>query len=238
MGNRECWPEAWHINETIYPRIFAGETVSFRETMYPLAPHGVVEDYYLTLSYSPVRDETGGVGGVFVTVFDVTSEVRTREERDRALAEARAERERLYEVFAQAPAAIAVLEGPEHTFTVANARYRALVGGRDVVGRTLREALPEVESQGFPALLDRRARDRRAVRGRPTRCVQLDRRGDGTLEDGVRRLRVPAAARRVGRGVRHHGARGGDDRAGAGAPAHRDARRRARGDARVRSPTP
>ncbi|HEX2078055.1 MAG TPA: PAS domain-containing protein [Longimicrobium sp.] len=133
QGNRECWPEAWHINETIYPRVFAGETVSFRETVYPLAPYGVVEDFYLTLSYSPVLDESGGVGGIFVTVFDVTSEVRTRQERDRALAEATAERERLYDVFMQAPAAIAVLEGPEHRFTVANPRYRELVGGRDVV---------------------------------------------------------------------------------------------------------
>src|SRR5579872_2355898 len=26
QGNRECWPEAWHINKDIYPRIFAGET--------------------------------------------------------------------------------------------------------------------------------------------------------------------------------------------------------------------
>ena len=28
QGNRECWPEAWHINEHIYPRIFNGETIS------------------------------------------------------------------------------------------------------------------------------------------------------------------------------------------------------------------
>ena len=182
MGNRECWPEAWHINARIYPRVFAGETVAFRETMYPLAPYGVVEEHYLTLSYSPVRDERGGVGGVFVTVFDVTAEVRTRAERDRALAEARAERERLSEVFAQAPAAIAVLEGAEHTFTVANARYRALVGGRDVVGRALREALPEVEAQGFPALLDR-VRETGEPFAAANACVRIDRRGTGVLEE-------------------------------------------------------
>jgi PAS domain-containing protein len=70
-------------------------------------------------------------------------------ERDRALAEATAERQRLYDVFMQAPAAIAVLEGPEHRFTVANARYRELVGGREVVGRAVIEALPEIRCQGF-----------------------------------------------------------------------------------------
>lgn len=154
QGNRECWPEAWHINESIFPRVFAGETISFREARYPLAPHGVLEDFYLTLSYSPVRDERGGVAGVFVTVFDVTGEVRTRLERDEALADLRAERARLYEVFEQAPAAIAVLEGEDYTFTVANPRYRELVGGRHVVGRTLDDALPEVRGQGFVDLLD------------------------------------------------------------------------------------
>jgi PAS domain S-box-containing protein len=180
--NRECWPEAWHINETIYPRVFAGETVSFRETVYPLAPFGVVEDFYLTLSYSPILDESGGVGGVFVTVFDVTAEVRTRQERDRALAEATAERQRLYDVFMQAPAAIAVLEGPGHVFTVANPRYRELVGGRDVVGKAVADALPEIRGQGFVDLLDGVRRDGEAFMATEA-VVRLDRRGTGELED-------------------------------------------------------
>ncbi len=182
QGNRECWPEAWHINEAIYPRVFAGETVSFRETPYPLAPFGVVEEHYLTLSYSPVRGERGDVAGIVVTVFDVTSEVRTRLERDNALADARAERTRLYEVFDQAPAAIAVLEGADYTFTVANPRYRELVGGRDVVGQPLDRALPEVRGQGFVELLDR-VRETGEPFVATDALVRLDRSGTGALED-------------------------------------------------------
>jgi signal transduction histidine kinase len=180
--NRECWPEVWHINETIYPRVLAGETVFFEERMYPLAPHGHPEEYYLTLSYNPIREESGAIGGVFVTVFNVTQEVRARKERDRALAEARAERERLYEVFMQAPAIIAVLEGPDHTFTVANPPYKALVGGREVVGKPLREALPEVVDQGFPALLDN-VRNTGVPFVAHEALVKLDRRGNGVMED-------------------------------------------------------
>ncbi len=182
--NRECWPEAWHINQAIYPRVFAGETVSFRETPYPLAPHGVLEDHYLTLSYGPVRGESGAVDGVFVTVFDVTSEVRARQERDHALADATAERERLYDVFMQAPAAIAVLEGPEHRFTVANPRYRELVGGREVVGKGVADALPEIRGQGFVELLDGvRSTGQAFVASEAV--VRLDRRGTGQLDDVV-----------------------------------------------------
>jgi PAS domain-containing protein len=182
QGNRECWPETWPINERIYPRVFAGEVVSFREAKYPLAPHGVVEDFYLTLSYNPIRDERGEVGGVFVTVFDVTSEVRTREERDRAIERAEAERAQLYRVFMQAPAIIAVLEGPTHVFTAANPRYLELVGNRDIVGKPLVDALPEVVGQGFDRILDEVY-----ATGRPfvahDALVKIDRNADGLPED-------------------------------------------------------
>ncbi|HYF65314.1 MAG TPA: ATP-binding protein [Herpetosiphonaceae bacterium] len=152
--NQLCWPEVWHINEPLFARVFAGETLSFREALYPLAPHGVIEETYLTLCYSPIRDEAGAVGGVLVTVFDVTSEVRARQERDQALAAADAERQRLTEVFQQAPSIIAVLRGPDHIFAMANPPYLQLVNHRDIVGKPVREALPEVVEQGFVALLD------------------------------------------------------------------------------------
>ncbi len=47
-----------------------------------------------------------------------------------------------------------VLNGPEHRFEYANPRYHDLIGHRDIMGRALVEALPEVEQQGFVALLD------------------------------------------------------------------------------------
>jgi PAS domain S-box-containing protein len=72
-----------------------------------------------------------------------------------ARARAETERARLQEVFMQAPASVCVLRGPEHVFELANPLYRQLVGGRDVVGRTVRESLPELEGQGFFELLDR-----------------------------------------------------------------------------------
>jgi len=72
-----------------------------------------------------------------------------------ARAEAHARRVAQHEMFMQAPVAIAILEGTDHTFTFANPAYRAWVDGRDVVGKPLLVALPELEGQGFAALLDR-----------------------------------------------------------------------------------
>jgi signal transduction histidine kinase len=72
--------------------------------------------------------------------------------RIRAVEEAHARR--LASVFAQAPAAIAIMRGPDHVFELANAAYLALVNDRGVVGKPVREALPEVQSQGIIDLLD------------------------------------------------------------------------------------
>jgi PAS domain S-box-containing protein len=60
----------------------------------------------------------------------------------------------LAQMFEQAPSFMALLRGPEHRFEMANPGYRRLVGDRDVVGRTVAEALPEVAAQGFLELLD------------------------------------------------------------------------------------
>jgi signal transduction histidine kinase len=74
-----------------------------------------------------------------------------RERRDREL---EIERARLAFVFQHAPAFLAVLRGPRHVFELVNDEYYRLVGSRDLLGRPLFEALPEVRDQGFEALLD------------------------------------------------------------------------------------
>ena len=130
----------------------------------------------------PIRNALGRVTRWFGTNTDVTERLEIEAARDRALDEAKAERQRLYEVFMQAPAAIAVLEGPEHTFTVANPLYIELVGGRPVLGRALAEALPEVVGQGFLDLLDHVYTSGEPYVAREA-LVQLDRRGGGVLED-------------------------------------------------------
>jgi PAS domain S-box-containing protein len=61
---------------------------------------------------------------------------------------------RLREMFAQSPSFSALLDGPEHRFVLTNPAYQQLIGHRDVIGLTLREAIPEAESQGFLDLLD------------------------------------------------------------------------------------
>jgi len=49
---------------------------------------------------------------------------------------------------------VCFLRGPRLVFELANAAYFQLVGHRDILGKPVREALPEVEGQGYFELLD------------------------------------------------------------------------------------
>jgi signal transduction histidine kinase len=88
---------------------------------------------------------------------------------------------RLASIFMQAPAFIATLRGPEHVFELANPLYYQLLGNREILGRTVREAVPEVEEQGFLKLLDEVYATGRPFTGNEV-PIRLRREEDGPLE--------------------------------------------------------
>jgi PAS domain S-box-containing protein len=145
---REGWPEVADFNDNIMKVGLAGETLAYRDFSLTLYRHGgKPEQVWLNLDYSPLLGEDGRPAGVMAIVVEITDKVRIERELE-------AERKSLRLMFEQAPGFIAVLSGPEHRFTMVNEAYRTLVAARDVVGRTVAEALPEVVEQGFVRLLD------------------------------------------------------------------------------------
>jgi hypothetical protein len=78
----------------------------------------------------------------------------TRGDNSAEFLECAEELRRFREVFAQSPSFACLLSGPEHRFVLVNPAYQQLIGHRDIVGLTVREAIPEIESQGFLDLLD------------------------------------------------------------------------------------
>ena len=92
------------------------------------------------------------------------------------------ETERFARMFQQAPSLMALLRGPEHVFELANPAYLELTGPRDLIGKPAREALPDVEGQGFFELLDQVYQSGEAYVGTGVR-VRLQRSPDGPPED-------------------------------------------------------
>lgn len=127
---------------------------------------GSLDVRYWSATHTPLFADDGSVAYILQHTVDVTELQTLRALRDemgvvqRAEAvQARnldlaAESRQLRSLFEQAPGFIAILSGPEHRFRLANEAYRRLVGGREVVGHTVAEALPEVVDQGFLTLLD------------------------------------------------------------------------------------
>ena len=153
---REVWAEIWSDLEPMFAAVQRGERV-FAEDGHFLMERadGPADDAWFTYALSPVREEDGEI----VAYFNPASETTGRVLADRAMRAARADAERaerrLRDVCAQAPAFLAVLQGPEHVFEFVNYSYLQLNGHRQVLGRSVAEGLPEAAGQGFVALLDR-----------------------------------------------------------------------------------
>jgi PAS domain S-box-containing protein len=177
---REVWPEVQSRLAPLHEEILAGKSPGQFSIDLPLNIRrhaGQWEEARFTVSYSPVPDPyaPSGVGGVLITAVETSERVRAETallEAEKALRHAnselrkerelvmnanrrlRAETEELHRLFEQAPGFMAVLDGPEHVFSLANKSYLKLIGNREVLGKTVVEALPEIEGQGFLQLLD------------------------------------------------------------------------------------
>ncbi|WP_437739574.1 ATP-binding protein [Sorangium sp. So ce1504] len=113
---------------------------------------------------------------------ELLARVRIHVELARRRREAEGQRQYLNDLFMQAPGPIAILRGPEHVFEVVNPLYQQLVGGRARVGKPILAALPELEGQSIPDLLDTVIRTGEPFVGKEL-AVRLDRKGNGTTEE-------------------------------------------------------
>ncbi len=145
---REGWPEVADFNDHVMKVGLAGGTLSYKDQELTLHRSGKPEAVWMNLDYSPVIDESGKPGGVIAIVVETTARVLAQ----RAVV---AQHDRLAQMFQDAPSFMCQMTGPEHVYTFTNAAYQQLIAHRDVIGKTVREALPEIEGQGFYDLLDR-----------------------------------------------------------------------------------
>ncbi len=148
------------------------------------------EIHYFHTIKTPIFDTQGNVAELVGVSRDITERKQKEAERAQLLAreqQARAEAELqqsyLHSLLMQAPAHICINRGADHIFEFANPLYLQLVGGREVVGHSVREAFPDLAGQGFFELLDRVLATGEPFIGKEV-AAQFDRQGNGTLEEG------------------------------------------------------
>jgi PAS domain-containing protein len=175
---REGWSDIWDIVGPQFQQVLgSGEGIALYDQMLPMVRGGAARETWWNYSMTAIRNADHTVGGVFNQGHEVTELVLARRKRQ-------AELERWRDMFAQAPAPVAMLRGPQHVFEFANAAYMNLVGGRDLVGKRVQDAVPEAADQGFMQLLDGVYASGEAYVGAGA-TIKLQRRPDAPAEDCV-----------------------------------------------------
>lgn len=144
---RTCPPEVWREIGPRIDQLMAGRGSTWHERHpVPVIRGGRRGDTGSTCSFSPIDepDAPNGVGGVLMI----------RQERTAAPLAGRLAAERHQGPFEHAPGFITILRGPELTFEFVNRAFSRLFGSRGFIGRTVREAFPDLGNQGFHERLD------------------------------------------------------------------------------------
>ncbi|WP_460501357.1 PAS domain-containing sensor histidine kinase, partial [Hymenobacter agri] len=111
---------------------------------------GQASQRYIDLRYQPLFDGQQRPQGILAFIVDVTDRVRARKQAETlqtamlgVLKRQGQERENVYQLFEQAPAAICLLREPEHRVDYCNPAYQGLFPGRELRGRVFADAFPE-----------------------------------------------------------------------------------------------
>ncbi|WP_368670506.1 ATP-binding protein [Myxococcus sp. AM011] len=131
--------------DVLLRRAFAGETVQTPVIWYDVKElrHVEVKEAHriaIACTCFPLASSEGEVSHIALAYKDVTAELAAREAEQ-------LERRRLYQLLTQAPVAINLLRGPDLRFEFANPLLLTLMGGRELVGRTLVEAIPDISPE-------------------------------------------------------------------------------------------
>lgn len=150
-------PRLGQFDQELFRQVLEGHSLSFNKQKLGLSSNAANTEMSADIKFNPVIGEEGKPAGVMVTLFAVHSDnVKPGGFLEvNALKPTGEVSNRLYSVFMQAPAFIAVLRGPRHVLDLVNPRYMQLIGkDRNVIGKPVMEAVPEVRGQGFIELLD------------------------------------------------------------------------------------
>lgn len=153
----EVWPEIWEEITPLVEAAYRGETTKFQDMPLTMTRHGYPEQTWWTFSYSPVRNELGGVAGFLNVTLETTPRVLAEQQRDTAIAELRANEEKWRKLFETLEEGFILGEVVRDTagqivdwrYAKVNDAWYDLVGIERgcAVGRTIREVFPDIENE-------------------------------------------------------------------------------------------
>ncbi|WP_226499203.1 hybrid sensor histidine kinase/response regulator [Pseudomonas sp. MWU16-30322] len=70
------WPELQDFTDPIYRAVLQGQVRTYSERRFTLQREGIESDFWLDLTYSPIRDENAQVAGILVTAIETNERRR------------------------------------------------------------------------------------------------------------------------------------------------------------------
>jgi PAS domain S-box-containing protein len=149
ITSRITFAEIWDIIGPMFDDVRKGNSISNPDIKLILKRNGIDEECYFNFSYTPIKTEDGKIGGVLVTVIEITEKVRATE----AL---KVSNIRFKNNIMQAPVAMCVFRGEKHVVEIANQQMIQLwrKEEKDVINKPIFEALPDTKSQYLEDVLD------------------------------------------------------------------------------------
>jgi len=144
---RDCWAEVWHKVGPEIDHVMTGQGATWHENaLVQLTRNGKREDMYWTYGYSPIQDEER-VRGVLVVCADVTEDMRTRQLLKQSYVT-------VVESMDEGLAVIRIIldaagRPADYRFLEVNPSFERQTGLVDVVGKTARQLVPDLEERWF-----------------------------------------------------------------------------------------
>ena len=137
--------------------------------------NGKLEEAYFNFIYQPTHSSNGKIDGVLLHGIDVTEQVLARKEIEE-------NENQLQNIFLNAPAAIAIFEGPQHKYILANKAYEKLSNRKaaDLLGKSMEVLFPELIGTGTLELFDKVLETGESFSA-PEYALMLDLRNEGVL---------------------------------------------------------
>ncbi len=123
----------------------AQKGISYDEDMEIITSSG--KRIWVRTNGEAVRDQNGKIVKVHGTFQDITEKKRLEKAFE-------VERQQFFDLISEAPSSMGVLSGPDHRFKMANPLYLQLIGKTDIIGKLVKDVLPEIAEQGFIDILD------------------------------------------------------------------------------------
>jgi PAS domain S-box-containing protein len=157
-----AWSDIWPQFGPIVQRVLGGEALSFEDLPIPMRRNGYAEDTWFSFSYTPLRNEEGGIAGLFCACIETTAKVRGEqalresEAKLEALVAARtAELDRVWRNSRD----LLVVVGADGIFRAVSPAWEAVLGYEpaEVVGRSFLDFIWPEDAERTRSALDRAA---------------------------------------------------------------------------------